>query len=261
MPASGKLPTRRKVQRYGWVPDIPDHRDRVYAVAAPVALPPKIDLSDLCPEIYDQGNLGSCTANAIAAAMQFGEDAQNISDQMPSRLFVYYNERAIEGTIGTDSGAQLRDGIKSVADQGACAETVWLYDISQYATTPPDGCYASALSTKAITYESLPQDLSTMKACLNEGFPFIFGFVVFADFESPRMAATGIGQLPAPTDVPVGGHAVMAVGYDDSDDGGRFLIRNSWGTAWGKNGYFTFPYSYLTNQQLANDFWTIRKVT
>src|SRR5437016_11006671 len=126
----------RTNKRYGWVPDLPDQRDQLYS--APVAtlqtLPPQMDLQPQCPPVYDQGQLGSCTANAIGAAIQFDRMKQNLSPNfVPSRLFIYYNERVMEGTVSTDSGAQIRDGIKSVAKQGACPEPDWPYDIAKFA--------------------------------------------------------------------------------------------------------------------------------
>src|SRR5215469_6767170 len=125
-----------KIKRYGWIPDLPDHRDLLYAapVAALQALPGKVDLTSKCAPVYDQGQLGSCTANAIGGAIQFEQMKQSIPNFTPARLFIYYNERAIEGTVASDSGAQIRDGVKSVAQQGACPETMWPYVISKFAT-------------------------------------------------------------------------------------------------------------------------------
>src|SRR5262249_21513787 len=122
----------RKIKRYGWVPDFPDHRDHLYA--APVvnlsALPAKIDLRPHCPPVYDQGQLGSCTGNAIAGAIHFDRVKQHKTpDFVPSRLFIYYNEREMEGTVSSDAGAQIRDGIKSVSERGDCPETQWPYEI------------------------------------------------------------------------------------------------------------------------------------
>src|SRR5258705_5504683 len=118
---------------FGWTPDVPDHRDYAYAVplarlTAAAPLPAKVDLRKKCPPVYNQGNIGSCTANAIAAALEFDRRKQKLTDFVPSRLFIYYNERVIEHTIGTDAGAMIRDGIKSVSRQGACPETEWTYD-------------------------------------------------------------------------------------------------------------------------------------
>jgi C1A family cysteine protease len=120
----------RKISTYGWKPDIPDQRDLVYS--APLRrlgpLPSKVDLRKQCPAVYDQGDIGSCTANAIAAAIEFSLRKHKLRDFMPSRLFIYYNERSIERSLMVDSGAQIRDGIKSVNKQGVCPEKMWTYD-------------------------------------------------------------------------------------------------------------------------------------
>src|SRR5262249_51396076 len=153
-------------RKYGWVRDLPDQRDRKFrALRGPepaTALPPSVDLRPHCPPVYDQGELGSCTANAIAAAMQFDAARQGLPANTPSRLFIYYNERALEGTVGSDSGAQIRDGIKSVAQWGDCPETEWPYDINQFATQPPQSCYSDAFKHLALAYESVDQDLNDL---------------------------------------------------------------------------------------------------
>jgi C1A family cysteine protease len=250
-----------KVKRYGWMPDLPDARDHLYA--APLAmigkLPPKLDLRPNCPPVYDQGQLGSCTGNAIAGAVQFEREKQKLTpDFIPSRLFIYYGERVIEGTVNTDSGAQIRDGIKVVANQGVPPETDWPYDISKFAQKPPPQAFADALTDRAVSYSRLAQSLTQMKGCLASGYPFVFGFTVYDSFESQQVAQTGVVPMPSSGESVLGGHAVMAVGYDDTQQ--RFIVRNSWGTGWGMQGYFTIPYAYLTDRSLASDFWTIRLV-
>ena len=202
--------------------------------------------------------LGSCTANAIGGAIEFDRLKQNLADFVPSRLFIYYNERVIEGTVASDSGAMIRDGIKSVASQGACPEPEWPYDISKFAERPSAEAYRDAALDRAVSYQGLVQDLNQMRGCLATGYPFIFGFTVYESFESESVARTGHAPMPAPTERAVGGHAVMAVGYDDQ--GQTFLCRNSWGTGWGMSGYFTLPYTYLIQAGLASDLWTIRLV-
>lgn len=250
------IPGAHKIQKYGWVPDLPDQRDLLYAAPTPVqrTIPAKMDLSKLCPPIYDQGQLGSCTANAIAAAIEFDQKKKFV----PSRLFIYYNERSMEGTIDSDSGAQIRDGIKSVSKQGAPPERLWEYDISRFRETPPESVYTAAKADLVVLYQRLIQDIDTMRGCIASGFPFVFGFTVYESFESAAVAKSGVLDMPRSTEKRMGGHAVMAVGYNDATR--LFLIRNSWGTKWGKRGYFYMPYAYLTSSRLASDFWTIRSV-
>jgi len=250
-----------KVQRYGWLPDLPDARDHLYAAPLEVLqkLPPAVDLRLKCPPPYDQGQLGSCTGNAIAGAIQFGrQKAKQKPDFVPARLFIYYNERDIEHTVNTDSGAQIRDGIKSVAKLGVCTEKTWPYDINKFTAKPPPAAYQEAKKYQVTSYSRVTQTLSQFKGCLAHGYPFVFGFTVYEAFESPQVAKTGVLQMPASSEKSVGGHAVVAVGYDDKSQ--RFIIRNSWGATWGQKGYFTMPYAYITSSNLADDFWTIRLI-
>ncbi|HMF38306.1 MAG TPA: C1 family peptidase [Isosphaeraceae bacterium] len=249
------------MSKYGWIKDRPDFRDHLYRrpaglLAAP--LPESVDLRAQCPPVYDQGQLGSCTANAIAGAIEFDRLKQGLPDFTPSRLFIYYNERAMEGTADSDSGAEIRDGIKSIAAQGDCPEPEWPYDISQFAVQPPQSCYDDAVKYKAVTYQSLAGGLADTQACLASGYPFVFGFVVYASFEGPNVAQTGVVPMPGWWEQQVGGHAVMAVGYDNASQ--VFIVRNSWSAQWGDAGYFYLPYEYLLDGNLSSDFWTVQVV-
>ena len=248
-----------QIQRFGWIPDLPDHRDFLYAAPTQVLvqLPTSVDLTGKCPPVYDQGQLGSCTANAIAAAIEFDRLKEGLEDFIPSRLYIYYNERAMEGTINSDSGAQIRDGIKSVAKKGACPEDEWPYNITMYQERPTDACYKDALQYKVKSYTRVVQNLNQMKGCLASGFPFVFGFTVYNGFQ-PAVEGDGHVPMPAPGGGMVGGHAVLAVGYDDASQ--WFIVRNSWGVIGQMKGYFTIPYAYLMDSNLADDFWTIRLV-
>lgn len=263
----------RKVARYGWVPDLPDQRDYTYAAPTGAAskITPTVDLRAQCPPVYDQGQIGSCTANAIAAALEFDMLKQGLEAYTPSRLFIYYNERVIEHTVQQDSGAQIRDGIKSVAAQGDCPETEWPYDDTpadsetnlfpkgaKAATRPPKECYSHAFKHKALSYSTVSQNLADMKGCLADRYPFVFGFTVYESFESEAVAKSGNVPMPQASEKVIGGHAVLAVGYDDEDH--LFICRNSWGEGWGDAGYFYIPYAYLLDDNLADDFWTIRVV-
>ena len=258
---AGKEITQRSIQRYGWVPDLPDARDHLFSAPQAVLddLPRSVDLRPGCPPVYDQGQLGSCTANAIGAAYQYLQKKQKQKDFMPSRLFVYYNERVMEGTVDTDSGAMIRDGIKSVAQAGVCPEELWPYDITQFRTKPPRSCYTAALENQAIVYRRvINSSLHQLQGALASGVPVVFGFSVYESFESDDVAKTGVVPLPPRGEKLLGGHAVLAVGYDD--DSQRFLVRNSWGPQWADEGYCTMPYGYLTDAQLAQDFWAIYAV-
>jgi C1A family cysteine protease len=248
-----------RIARFGWVRDLPDHRDRYWQAPALASaqLPASVDLRPQCPPVYDQGELGSCTANALAGAVQSDEIRSGIAPTWtPSRLFIYYNERVLEGTAGTDSGAQIRDGIKVIATQGVCPESDWPYDISKFADRPPAQAFADAVRDRVSAYQRLTQSLVPLKTCIASGFIFVFGFTVFSSFETGDVATTGNIPMPQPSETPVGGHAVACVGYDDAR--GVFIIRNSWGAAWGDAGYGFMPYAYMLDAGLAADFWTIQ---
>jgi C1A family cysteine protease len=242
----------------GWLPDRPDHRDFLYGAIrkAPAKLPKSVDLrGPTLSAVENQGELGSCTANALAGALEFLELKSGQKFVDVSRLFIYYNERVLENSISTDSGAMIRDGIKSLVAQGVCSEEKWPYVISKFTKKPTPGCYSEAIRRKISSYHRL-STLSDMRACLAEGYPFVFGFSVYEGFESPKVAKTGVLNMPKSSERQLGGHAVCAVGYDDKEK--RIIVRNSWGTDWGMNGYFTMPYDYVSNRNLSDDFWTIR---
>lgn len=245
---------------YGWRPDKPDIRDHWRLARFSVAeLPPHVDLTPQMPPVYDQGELGSCTANAIAAAIEYARRKQKLSDFTPSRLFIYYNERAMEGTIDSDAGAEIRDGIKFVASQGACNETDWPYEISQFKVVPPTRCYIDAKDDLVGSYARVEQNAASIRQCLAAGHPVVFGIMVYESFESEVVASSGVVPMPAAKETALGGHAVLIVGYDDPSQ--MFIVRNSWGPGWGKAGYFMMPYAYVINNDLADDFWQIDTIS
>lgn len=250
---------------YNFHPDLPDFRDHKYsAKIAPVGvLPAKVDLrAQQCP-VVDQGQEGSCTANAGTAFMGFLElkqiQAQAIGPKifMPySRNFLYYNERMIEGSVKQDSGATLRDCMKALYSWGVPYESQWTYNPDNTFTKPFEDVYHSAQAHKISWYLRI-NSLNDMKQCLASGHPFVYGFTVYEFFESAQVAATGIVPMPGPSEAVLGGHAVLACGYDDSTQ--TVLTKNSWGVGWGQAGYFQMPYAYLSDSDLTSDCWTIRR--
>ncbi len=215
------------------------------------------------PPIFDQGNLNSCTANAIASVLAFDIRRQKEDDIfVPSRMFVYFNERYRESTIGSpvfgDHGAPafMRDCIKVVDDLGFCSETIWPYDFSAIDTRPPDTAYHAALEHRSCDYFRIPQKTEFFQVCLSEGFPFVCGIKVYESFISDEVTNTGIIPTPAASEKKLGGHAIAIVGYDRQG----FIVRNSFGTNWGDDGYGRIGADFLCNPALAMDFWVVKKV-
>lgn len=254
------VPQERKgVHKFGWIRDLPDIRDSYFRVVAPeeiAALPVSVDLRPTCSPIVNQGDLGSCTANALSEALGFLEIKDNVNpDTLFSRLFIYYNERVIEGTVSSDSGAQIRDGITTLTQQGACYETTWPYDVTEFTDQPPAAAYTEGAQHIILTYQRITNQ-NQMQAALASGYPFVFGITVYESFESANATSTGIIPMPQPNEQVLGGHALLSVGYDNTNQ--WFIFQNSWGTSWGANGFGYLPYAYMTNGSLASDFWYIQ---
>lgn len=253
------MPTSR-IHGFGWELDPPDRRDYHYLPPIPPErLPKVVDLRPLCPPVYDQKGLNSCTANATAAAVEFDlmkERRERVI--LPSRLFLYYNSRALERKEGSNVGVYIRDAIKAVAGRGDCPESLWPYVERKFAIRPSKKCYERALKYKAVQYYRVHRDLDDLRACLTSGYPFVFGFSAHEKFRDV-VRSTGILEMPTPGEKLIGKHAVLAVGYDKPHR--RLIVRNSWGARFGLKGYFTMPYEYLLEEDLTADFWTIRVVS
>lgn len=257
MGAAEELTYKLRVpRRYNWKRDLPDKRDWLYEVHHERAqnIPATSDNRAGCPAIVDQGQIGSCTANALTGNLEFLLD----KNTPLSRMFVYWNERVAEGDPYQDGGAEIRDGIKSLLTLGACSELIWPYQQNILYQTPPQSAYQEALNKKLAAAYRLDNTVpESLKACLANGFPFVLGFTVYQSFESDLVAQTGMMPMPNfQSEQQLGGHAVMAVGHDDNQQ--RYLIRNSWGTGWGQAGYFWMPYDYMHDAQLVSDCWTQR---
>jgi C1A family cysteine protease len=246
---------------YGCIPDYPDIRDLKFSAPKPMleALPSSVDLRSKLASVYDQGNLGSCTANAGCGIFHYNQIQQDIKwESDPSRLYLYYNTRRLEGTVKQDSGASIRDTIKAIASYGMCLENDWPYMINKFTTKPPQKNYKFGRQHTAVIYERVEQNLNQIKAVLASGELVVIGFSVYSGFETPEVATSGQLNMPGAGEYLMGGHAVLFVGYDDATQ--RLWVRNSWGADWGINGDFTMPYEYAVHPDLACDFWTVRTV-
>ena len=246
-------------RKYGWIKDKADNRDLFYKnIRKPdIKLPDKVDLISKCSPVDNQGTLGSCTANALVGSLEFCEGINYTPEDFfqVSRLFIYYNERKLEGTIQEDSGAMLRDGIKTLASNGYCHEYLCPYNIENFTDEPSKEAYSDAVNHKIISYHRI-NGLTEMLQCLAEGYPVVFGIKVFESFETDEVKETGVVPMANEYEEQcLGGHAVCAVGYDLKQK--IILVRNSWGSEWGMEGYFTLPFEYI--DKYANDLWTIHK--
>lgn len=236
-----------------------DPRDHIYKASEPITIPDRVDLRPGCTPVEDQGDLGCCTGHAIVGALEFDENKQNEKPVRLSRLFVYYNERLLEGDIDQDGGGQIRDGIKTLVKYGACDETLWPYDTKKFKLKPSMEAYNDGLNHRAIEYRRVMQTEDDLLHALASGFPVVFGIMVYDSFESDAVAQTGEVPMPDANEQCQGGHAVLIVGYDRKDR--YFIVRNSWGAEWGMKGYFTLPFDYVLSPDLAEDFWTVSKIS
>lgn len=246
--------------RYGWIPDKPDHRDHIFVgdVMPVQIMPESVDLRSMMPPIWNQLSLGSCVGHGTGAAMEFLLIKQGLTDFMPSRLFIYYNARDMEGTVNSDSGCVIRDAIKSVNTQGVCHESMWGYDITKYAIKPSPDCYTDGLQNIALAYKRIINTRPELiRLSLANGFPVVFGFTVYPSFESAYTTKTGMVMMPDPSEQTIGGHCMLVVGYKMINGKMYFICRNSWGTGFGDQGYVYMPEEYMSNPNLVSDCWSL----
>lgn len=244
---------------YSWRPSPLDPRNVVTEVsdqaiaAAPAEfdptgkfLPPPAGVTSI-PSVVDQLQIGSCTANAFRTALQRALMAAGISPSEVSRLHIYGGERSIEGTFPSDSGAIGHDAFKFARRQGVAYETYWPYGDGSTFAVQADYQHAQNAEAKYFIaqYSHPHPDADTFKAVLSGGKYICFGFTVYNAFESAEVASSGVVPLPVRGEKILGGHEVVAVGYLILDGKLYFICQNSWGTGWGKSGFFLMPAEYL----------------
>jgi C1A family cysteine protease len=250
----------------GWKRDKPDTRDFKYRTLYTVPRSELARKSDMRPDmsqVENQGHTGSCTANSAVGTMEYlKRDRLNrrvlcmkVRRDL-SRLFLYYNTRAIEGTVDVDSGASIRNTVKALAKQGVCYARSWPYVESRFDEKPDEDCYKEAERYKIVSYyrvESVDEALNA----LAQKLPVCFGALLYESFND--VARTGKVKLPEPGERTIGAHAMLLVGYKMDEDGnGDFIVRNSWGEGWGLGGYCYLPFGYCTFGGRVDDFWVIK---
>jgi C1A family cysteine protease len=240
---------------YGCRRDLRDSRDHMFAPRA-VRLPASVDLRVHCPPVMDQGDLGSCTAHGITGALRYEMLSKGMPDVQLSRLQLYYDERAMEGTIKSDAGAEIRDGIKAAAKIGVGHETLWPYAIKKFATKPTRPVYADAIKFHALEYERVQVDVTALKTALASGHTPVIGVTLYDSFESDQVAKTGVVPMPRRGENVVGGHCLYVVGYGQRK--GYFTVRNSWASDWADHGDCYFPEAYLGSVRYGSDYWIIK---
>jgi C1A family cysteine protease len=253
------------VSRYGCLPDIKDHNDRPFTMTASqtqtyaLLLPPVMDLRPWCPPVMNQVSLGSCTAHGVTAALRFNLINNGQPDIPLSRLQLYYDSRASEGTTASDAGAQIRNVIKTAAAKGVGKEELWSYDLTKWAVPPPPEVYTDAVNHEAIEYSRVEVSAHGLKLALFTGRPVVIGITVHASFESDQVATTGVVPMPGPGENVIAGHCMLVAGYGQMP--GYFTVLNSWGEGWGDKGYCYIPEAYLGSAKYGSDYWSIYSTT
>jgi C1A family cysteine protease len=241
---------------YNLVPSIPDQRDFLYSAPMGVALPPNADLGTAIPPIKDQGQEGSCTGFSLSSARE--ALAKEHGNYLPfSPAFIYYQERKIEHDTNQDAGAQIRDGLKVLTHAGVCPESDFPYVVGGFKQAPPAAAVRDAKQYTITSYSRLPS-LSALQAAIANKQPVVLGIAVYPSFEA--VGADGKVPMPGPTEGPLGGHAILVVGYHDDPEGpggGWVHLNNSWGAGHGDQGRYYLPYAYVANAQYTFEMWTL----
>ena len=253
------FPITIRSRKYGWYPDIPDTRDKFINFPEILKFRNMADLRDTgnFGKVYDQGNLGSCVANALCSIIEYESNRNKNLTINPSRMFLYYNQRVIQNTTEYNSGSTIRDGTKILNKLGVCDESRCQYNESFFNVKPSVDAYIDAQNYKGIKYKKVQCNLKCIKSALTLLYPIIFGFSVYETFDDPDgVENTGIMELPKNDEKIIGGYAALIVGYDEDNE--RVLVQASFGTDWGIDGYFWMPYKFLLSGA-CSDFWIIEK--
>jgi C1A family cysteine protease len=227
-----------------------------------VHLPPVVDMEPHMAPVFDQGSLGSCTGNAFVGALEFLENKRagfvntDAAFVGLSRLYVYFNERLLEGTINEDDGALIGDGIKAIANYGACKEEFFPYDVTKFAQHPSIQAYADGATRKAVQFSQPDLSQDAFLQTLAGGYPIVIGMECFSGLD--LVGPNGMLPMPSPGEQSEGGHAVLVCGYDLARQ--VLKVRNSWGADWGARGYFFMPFAYAFAERHVTDAAVIEQI-
>lgn len=238
------------IHKYGLKPDLPDQRDHLYS-APHTIIKDEVDLRPHSLNLYDQKSCGSCTGHGIVEAFEVLRNLNNLPNELFSRLQVYYDEREVEGTVTSDAGASIRDGIKNLITIGVAHENLWPYDVTKVYDKPTPDVYVDAKNNLISSYKRII-NVAGVKAALSDNHPVVAGIAVYESFESEDVASTGIIPMPKANESMLGGHCILILGYKDNS----FICQNSWGPSWGDKGFFYLPEAYVANTDLTSDLWT-----
>ncbi len=246
------------VKGLGYHPDHIDHRDQYYAFTpthSTETLPDHVDHSNIINWVYDQGLENSCVGQSSTSLVRVLRLMSGLGTYIPSRNFTYWNARYLDQPPNTnsDNGAQLRNGLISLANYGYIPETMWGYNKATLFNQPPQECYNTAIQNKLSSYNSINQVSLDIRSCLASK-PFVVGIAVYPSMLTEDVAHNGLVPLPGSKEKPQGGHAILIMGYDAPSHLYKFL--NSWGMNWGDKGYGYLPFDFLESQYLAQDLWT-----
>lgn len=242
---------------FGWRPDVPDVKDPICKIKAAKGVT-SIDLRDsgFLPEVQEVANTAAAVGFAVSSVIEYGLKAVSSPKlYTPSELFIYYNARVMDGTQNNpNAGASIRNGCRTFSDLGAPPEDYWPFNVYRVVEKPDQDAYNDSVRGLVKKYERVVNsDPANITAVLSNSIPVIFGMSIYDSFMTATVAKNGKVKMPTSTDTLLGGHVMTLVGYNSTS----FIARNVWGSEWGDNGYCYIPYDYLTNTNMADDFWAI----
>lgn len=260
---------KRVYRKLGSLPDLADFRDIKYAISGANDLPVSSSLESFASPVKDQGRLNSCVSHSAGLCYEMEQRRRGIEFDV-SELQLYYDGRSLGGLLPGDRGMYARDCLKVMLNKGVSPEKLWPYDPNKLNDVPKLSGSLSFISLGLESYEKLfriksyhwVMNLSGVKQELATGHPVMVNVPLYDNV----LSADG-GWIGLPTGTFSGYHQITVIGYDDtfSNPGGStgaFLIQNSWGKNWGRNGRAWMDYRFFTQElphlPLSSKFYSLR---